>query len=138
MAPPRRAMAKTAPRRSFPRPKPFIARHFTGNMNAFPAAELDRWIVAQRPPKNRVDPRRPYHVLVERERSPAGVVEDVGTIFLTNRECPFRCLMCDLWRNTTDERVPEGAIVEQIDWGLAELARQSTRIKRLKLYNAGN
>jgi archaeosine synthase beta-subunit len=61
-------------------------------------------------------------------------VEPVATIFLTNRECPFRCLMCDLWRNTLTETVPVGAIPAQIDHALLELppARQ------LKLYNSGS
>jgi len=94
----------------------------------------DAAILAVRPPKNRVDPRRPYAYLVEPECSASGVIEDVATIFLTNRECPFRCLMCDLWKNTTDERVPVGAIPEQIDFALAELPPA----KHVKLYNSGN
>ena len=64
----------------------------------------------------------------------AAAVEPVATIFLTNRECPFRCLMCDLWRNTLSETVPLGAIPAQIDHALLKLppARQ------LKLYNSGS
>ena len=62
-----------------------------------------------------VDPRRPYAFLCERERTAGGEIEEVATIFLTNRECPWRCLMCDLWRNTTNETVPAGAIAEQIE-----------------------
>ena len=42
--------------------------------------------------------------------------------------------MCDLWKNTTDKPVPEGAIPKQIEWALAHLP--ST--KHLKLYNSGN
>lgn len=59
---------------------------------------------------------------------------DVATILLTNRECSFTCLMCDLWVNTLDEQVPAGAIAAQLDHALARLppARQ------LKLYNAGS
>src|SRR5919205_882799 len=96
--------------------------------------ERDARIVAQRGPKNRLDPRRPYAFLVEPERSVTGEVVDVSTLFLTNRECPYRCLMCDLWRNTLDERVPAGAIPEQIRHALDRLppARQ------VKLYNSGS
>jgi radical SAM enzyme (TIGR01210 family) len=94
----------------------------------------DRWILAARPPKNVVDPWRPYHYLVEPEFTRQGRVEDVGTIFLTNRECPFRCLMCDLWKNTTDETVPEGAILAQINWALERMPQ----VRQLKLYNSGN
>ncbi len=94
----------------------------------------DATILAARPSKNMVDARRPYAYLVEPECNSAGDVEDVATIFLTNRECPFRCLMCDLWKNTTDERVPRGAIPEQIDFALSNLPPATS----IKLYNSGN
>ncbi|MHB0956588.1 MAG: radical SAM protein [Pirellulaceae bacterium] len=94
----------------------------------------DRQILAVRGPKNSVDLRQPYAFLVEPECSASGLVEDVATLFLTNRECPFRCLMCDLWRNTTDTRVPPGTIPQQIDYALARLP--ATR--HIKLYNSGN
>jgi archaeosine synthase beta-subunit len=98
------------------------------------APPTDAEIVAARPPKNRVDVDRPYAFLVEPERSATGRIVDVATIFLTNRECPFRCLMCDLWRNTTDERVPAGAIPRQIDYALSRLPAANC----VKLYNSGN
>ena len=94
----------------------------------------DARILGLRPGKNAVDPDRPYAFLVEPERTRDGPVEDTAVIFLTNRECPFRCLMCDLWRNTTDERVPEGAIPRQILYALARLPAA----RHVKLYNAGN
>ncbi len=59
-------------------------------------------IVQARGPRNAVDQTRPYAFMVEEERSASGVVEPVATLFLTNRECPFRCLYCDLWKNTTE------------------------------------
>ena len=59
---------------------------------------------------------------------------DVATVFLTNRECPWHCLMCDLWKNTTDETVPAGSITEQIDYALARLEPA----RYIKLYNSGN
>ena len=94
----------------------------------------DATILAARPPKNSVDPRRPYAYLVEPECAANGEIEDVATIFLTNRECPFRCLMCDLWQNTTDQRVPVGAIPEQINFALSMLPPA----RHVKLYNSGN
>jgi radical SAM enzyme (TIGR01210 family) len=66
-----------------------------------------------------VDPRRPYAFALEQERAASGAVVSVATVFLTNRECPWRCLMCDLWRNTMIEAVPPGAIPAQIDYALA-------------------
>jgi radical SAM enzyme (TIGR01210 family) len=81
-----------------------------------------------------VDHGRPYAYLVEPERTIEGRVEDVTTVFLSNRECPFHCLMCDLWKNTTTERVPDGAIATQVKWALSRLPPA----KHVKLYNSGN
>ena len=94
----------------------------------------DAEIVAARPPRNAVDPARPYAFLVEPERTADGAVEDFATIFLTNRECPFRCLMCDLWKNTLEQSVEPGQIPEQIRWALAQLPPA----RHLKLYNAAS
>lgn len=95
---------------------------------------LDGRVLAARGPKNRVDPLVPWAFLVEPECAASGQVVDVATIFLTNRECPFRCLMCDLWKNTTDEPVPPGAIPAQIEHALARLPPA----RHIKLYNSGN
>jgi len=94
----------------------------------------EKWILSHRGAKNIVDPYRPYSWLVEKERTHDGRVEDTGIIFLTNRECPFRCLMCDLWKNTTDETVPPGAIADQIELALEKMPG----VKHLKLYNSGS
>ena len=105
-------------------------------MNVYPAktAERDEWILSRRPAREIRDPYLPYLYFVEEECATGGVVEPVATIFLTNRECPFRCLMCDLWRNTLSATVPLGAIPAQIDHALLHFrpARQ------LKLYNSGS
>ena len=95
----------------------------------------DEWILARRGPRNAVNPRRPYAAVLERERSASGEVVPVGTIFLTNKECPWRCLMCDLWKNTLTERVPVGAIPEQITLALDCLKSPP---RHLKLYNSGS
>ncbi len=102
-------------------------------MSAGPTID-DQRILAARGPKNRVDPWTPYAFLVEPEPTVEGAIENVATIFLTNRECPFRCLFCDLWKNTTDEPVPPGAIPRQIDHALARLPAAA----HIKLYNSGN
>jgi archaeosine synthase beta-subunit len=96
--------------------------------------ERDQWVLQQRGPKNRLDPWRPYAFTVEPERSETDELVDVATLFLTNRECPYRCLMCDLWKNTLDERVPIGAIPAQIGFGLDRLPPA----RRVKLYNSGS
>jgi uncharacterized Fe-S cluster-containing MiaB family protein len=97
-------------------------------------AERDRWILARRGPRNTLDPRRPYALLSEVEPDASRDPITVSTIFLTNRECPWRCLMCDLWRNTLTESVPAGAIPEQIRAALARLPPA----RWVKLYNAGS
>jgi archaeosine synthase beta-subunit len=94
----------------------------------------DRWIVSNRGRKNSVDPKKPYAWLIEKERTASGKIEDTAIIFLTNSECPFHCLMCDLWKNTTDGPVPVGAIPDQIKWALSELPD----VRHLKLYNSGS
>jgi archaeosine synthase beta-subunit len=92
------------------------------------------WIVSKRGKKNKVDPFKPYAYLVEKERAISGSIEDTATIFLTNSECPYQCLMCDLWKNTTNEPVSVGAIPKQIEWALENMPTA----KHLKLYNSGN
>jgi radical SAM enzyme (TIGR01210 family) len=99
-----------------------------------PPRYTDEEIVAARPEKADVDPWRPHAFHVEDERSAAGTIDPVATVFLTNRECPFRCLMCDLWKTTTDETVPEGAVPAQIDHALEQLPE----VQHIKLYNSGN
>lgn len=90
--------------------------------------------MARRPPRAAVNAYEPYAFFVEEECGPAGEVESVATIFLSNRECPFRCTMCDLWRNTLTESVPIGAIPGQIDFALARLGPADS----VKLYNSGS
>lgn len=94
----------------------------------------DRWVLEQRGPKTRLDPMRPYGAVFEEELDANGVLAPTAVVFITNRECPFRCVMCDLWRNTLDETVPPGAIATQIRAALRELPAA----RQIKLYNAGS
>ncbi len=98
------------------------------------SAERDRWILGQRHERNELDPRRPYAFHIENERAASGEFVPVATIFLTNRECPWRCLMCDLWLNTLADNTPEGAIPEQIGFALSRLPAA----RQIKLYNSGS
>jgi radical SAM enzyme (TIGR01210 family) len=97
-------------------------------------AERDRWILERRGPKNALDPTRPYAFLWEEEPDAKGAPVSTATLFLTNRECPYRCLMCDLWQNTLDAGVPVGAIPSQIRYALERLPAA----RQIKLYNAGS
>lgn len=102
------------------------------------ARERDRWILDRRPPRNAVDAQRAYASLVEDERADSGEIIKVATVFLTNRECPWRCLMCDLWKNTLPGPTPPGAILAQLDAALAELSAQQPAVRFIKLYNSGS
>ena len=94
----------------------------------------DDFVVQHRASKPPLDPSRAYASISEEERDAHGDLVPTAVVFLTNKECPFRCVMCDLWINTLDSTVPRGAIATQIRAALADLppARQ------IKLYNAGS
>jgi radical SAM enzyme (TIGR01210 family) len=87
-----------------------------------------------RPARNNVNPEIPYHFLQEEEPGENGNLQKVNTIFLTGKECSFRCLMCDLWKNTLTYATPPGAILKQIDYALERLPRADV----IKLYNGSN
>ena len=104
--------------------------------SAYPATNLERdqWVLQRRLERETLDPQKPYLFFVEQEFSASGDILLVATIFLTNRECPWRCVMCDLWRNTLTTSVPPGAIPAQIDFALSQLPEARV----LKLYNSGS
>jgi archaeosine synthase beta-subunit len=95
---------------------------------------LDHFVLHHRPPKNRLDPYRSYTSMWEEEIDSSGALASTAVVFITNRECPFRCVMCDLWTNTLDETVVPGAIPVQIRAAVAGLPPA----KQIKLYNAGS
>jgi len=104
-------------------------------MSSFPGFRMDgRWIRSMRGEKSPLDPYLPYGWFNEKELSTLRVVEEVSAILLTNRECPYSCLMCDLWKHTTDETLLPGAIPAQIEYALDKL-RPATH---LKLFNSGS
>lgn len=94
----------------------------------------NRFVRTFRGEKNIVDATVPYHYLHESERQKDGQIKKVNTIFLTNSECPFSCVMCDLWKNTLDYPTPKGAIPLQIEKALSDLPDATI----IKLYNSGN
>lgn len=96
--------------------------------------DLTQRILALRGAKATLDPRSPYAYFDELELSRHNQVENVTTLFLTNRECPYRCAMCDLWKHTLDRSVTVEEILEQIQFGIRELPPA----KHIKLYNSGN
>lgn len=104
-------------------------------MSSFPGFRMDsHWIRSMRGEKAPADPFVPYGWFNEQERTLQGDVQEVSSIFLTNRECPYSCLMCDLWKHTTQETVPVGAIPAQVEFALEKLSPATY----LKLFNSGS
>ena len=101
----------------------------------YPAYKRSEWILAQRPGRSPVDPWKPNGYFLEQERGERSDILSSAVILLTNKECPWRCLMCDLWKHTLDNTVPLGAIPAQIAHALAAL---DARPAQIKLYNSGS
>jgi radical SAM enzyme (TIGR01210 family) len=87
-----------------------------------------------RPARNLVNSDIPYHFLHEQEPDHDGNLQRINTIFLSSKECSFKCLMCDLWKNTLKGTTPQGSILKQIDYALERLPEADV----IKLYNNGN
>src|SRR5512141_309231 len=102
------------------------------------SAARDRFVLDHRPARPPLDPWRYQDLIVEDERTADGSAARTATVFLTGRECPWRCVMCDLWQHTIAEDTPRGALVRQLDSALESLQAAGTLPDHLKLYNAGN
>ena len=110
-----------------------------GLASAYPTRGRSAWILAQRPPRPAApDPNAPHGVFLERERLASGAVVNSGVVLLTNCECPWRCLMCDLWKDTTRDSVPEGAIPRQVEFAVRTWSGSGTLPVQVKLYNSGS
>jgi archaeosine synthase beta-subunit len=103
--------------------------------STYPETGRTEWILSQRPPRTVQDPFKPHGFFLEQERSEAGEILKTGTILLTNKECPWHCLMCDLWKTTLTQKVPPGAIPRQIEHALNAFGCEP---RQLKLYNGGS
>lgn len=97
---------------------------------------LGAWIVARRPPRTaQLDPFKPHSFFLEEERAESGKSVSSVCVLLTNKECPWRCLMCDLWKQTLTQPTPPGAIPAQILHALGQIRCSPEQIK---LYNSGS
>ena len=109
-------------------------------MTLYPAtpAARDRFVLDRRPSRELLDPWRSQGLLVEDERSADGTIAHGATLFLTGRECRWRCVMCDLWRYTTEADTPPRAIPGQLADARRALNDARQAISQLKLYNASS
>ncbi|MBM3880101.1 MAG: radical SAM protein [Verrucomicrobia bacterium] len=119
-------------------------------------ADRDRWILDRRGSRPAYDIRQPQAVVLEDERLATGAVAPTLTVFLTSRECPWRCVMCDLWKHTVNSDIPLGAIPSQVKVALARPTPPaspsnvpvadatpaspdaSLQPRQIKLYNSGS
>jgi hypothetical protein len=101
---------------------------------ATPPCPTARLFMARLTVKNTLDEQKANGVFSEPELTRSGVVEDHNIILTTNKECPYKCTMCDLWQNTLDYRVEQGVITKQVRDALEKLPAA----KHLKIYNAGS
>lgn len=86
--------------------------------------------------KHLPNPFEPVAAFHESELGSDGRMLDTATILIANRECPFRCIYCDLWKHTLDTPTPVGAVPQQIATAFEQLGR--SEFEQVKLYNAGN
>jgi radical SAM enzyme (TIGR01210 family) len=114
-----------------------IPVELTPSMYPADLAARDRFVLERRGPRRRHDPWRYQDLVVEDERTAQGTVARVATVFLTGRECPWRCVMCDLWRFTIPDDTPIGAIPMQLAAAHQALA-PFPLVRHIKLYNAGS
>lgn len=85
------------------------------------------------------DPWTLQGVHCDHEPDESGRVVRTAAVLLTGRQCPWSCVMCDLWQHTLDHDTPVGAIPRQIDLAIAVLRRDPAGFPdHLKLYNAGS
>ncbi len=102
------------------------------------AALRDRFVLDRRPARPPRDPWRYHDLVVEEEPTEDAGIAQVAAVFLTGRECPWRCVMCDLWQQTTEDDTPAGAIAVQVTAARRTLDRQGVHVTQMKLYNAGS
>jgi hypothetical protein len=104
--------------------------------SVFPIEDQSAWITAQRRARTTpLDPFKPHAFFREEPETDRGQSIASAVILLTNKECPWRCLMCDLWKNTLTYSVPPGTIPRQIDYALSRLGALPEQVK---LYNSGS
>lgn len=102
------------------------------------SAARDQFVLSKRGSRPDHDPWRYQGLVVEDERAENGDTARSATVFLTGRECPWRCTMCDLWQYTTIHDTPPGAVPSQLGSAWRALDDQREPVTQMKLYNAGS
>ena len=100
--------------------------------------DRDRFVLERRGARPAHDPWRHQGIIVEDERTADGGRARTATVLITGRECPWRCVMCDLWQYTTVTDTPVGAIAAQVAAARSALRAERVPVTAMKLYNAGS
>ena len=103
------------------------------------ASTRTKWIRALREPTSRPGAQSTPDTLVEHEMGPKGCLLETATIFLINRECPWTCVMCDLWKHTSLKPMSPGHAPVQLSSALRQLEKASKhQLSQIKIYNSGS
>jgi radical SAM enzyme (TIGR01210 family) len=106
----------------------------------YPAGRIarDHFILDRRAGREPHEAWRYQNLIIEDEPTERRALARSATVFLTGRECAWRCVMCDLWRYTTTSDTPAGAIPAQITAARRALTERGEAVTQIKLYNASN
>jgi radical SAM enzyme (TIGR01210 family) len=98
-----------------------------------------KWIRELRKSVKRPNIDSKPNILLEEELGPNGDLLQTGIIFLMNRECPWTCVMCDLWQHTSVTPMPPGHARTQLKSAInqMELATEQP-FQQIKIYNSGS
>ena len=103
------------------------------------AVARTKWIRELRQSVERPTIKSKPNTLLEQEIGPEGDLLQTGTIFLINRECPWTCVMCDLWKHTTENPMPSGHAPAQLISAINQLELTTeSPIRQIKIYNSGS
>ena len=77
-------------------------------------AARSRWVRSLRPSVSRPGRETEPRVILDEEWEPDGSLIHGAVVFLINRECPWSCVMCDLWQHTTPVPLGRGHALHQL------------------------
>lgn len=97
---------------------------------------LQQEILGARSNRQTVNPSQPVTWFAEREANGFGGLASVLTLVLAASECPWKCVMCDLWKHTLSSPTPLRAIPTQISKVLDQV--RPKHHDWIKLYNSGS
>lgn len=97
--------------------------------------ELSESVLAARGERNRVAADRPVASFLEDEWVTSDSSKRALTVLIANRECPWRCVMCDLWQNTLTRSVSTSDIETQLQHAAG---MNAGNFQWLKFYNSGS